>query len=81
MLTGDLPGARHWARQAIEVGAKCDPAALAIGWVAEARLAILDGDVQHGLALLGQAGMTTVSGDLDLLSTGVVYFELGPAAD
>ncbi len=27
MLTGDLPGARQWARQAIEVGSKCDPAA------------------------------------------------------
>src|SRR4051794_5786314 len=27
MLTGDAPGARHWARQAIDVGATCDPAA------------------------------------------------------
>jgi tetratricopeptide (TPR) repeat protein len=76
MLTGDLPGARQWARRAIEVGSKCDPAACAIGRVAEARLLILDGDVQQGLALLDQAGVTTVSGDLDPLSTGIVYCEL-----
>ena len=56
MLTGDLPGARPWAWRAIEVGSTCDPAARAIGQVAEARLRILDGDVPQGLALLGQAG-------------------------
>jgi tetratricopeptide (TPR) repeat protein len=76
MLTGDLPGARRWARLAIEVGSTCDPAASAIGRVAEARLLILDGDVQQGLALLDQAGVATVSGDLDPLSTGIVYCEL-----
>ncbi len=76
MLTGDMSGARQWALRAIEVGSKCDPAALAIGRVAEARLLILDGDVQHGLALLDEAGVATVSGDLDPLSTGVVYCEL-----
>jgi tetratricopeptide (TPR) repeat protein len=76
MLTGDLPGARPWARRAIEVGLRCDPAAGAIGQVAEARLRILDGDVQQGLALLDQAGVATVSGDLDPFSTGVVYCEL-----
>jgi tetratricopeptide (TPR) repeat protein len=76
MLTGDLPGARQWALRAIEVGSTCDPAACAIGRVAEARLLILDGDVQQGLALLDQAGVATVSGDLDPFSTGVVYCEL-----
>jgi tetratricopeptide (TPR) repeat protein len=76
MLTGDLPSARPWARQAVDVGSKWDPAACAIGRVAEARLLILDGEVQPGLAMLEQAGMATVSGDLDPLSTGVVYCEL-----
>ncbi|WP_219418999.1 hypothetical protein [Pseudonocardia nigra] len=76
MLIGDLPVARQWARQAIEVGSSCAPAASAIGRVAEARLLILDGDVRQGLALLDQAGVATVSGDLDPLSTGVVYCEL-----
>ena len=76
MLTGDLPGARRSARRAIEVGSVWDPAACALGRVAEARLLILDGDVQQGLALLDEAGVATVSGDLDPLSTGVVYCEL-----
>src|SRR5215216_3127215 len=76
MLTGDLPGARPWARRAIEVGSRCDPAAGAIGQVAEARLLILDGEVPQGLVLLDQAGVATVSGDLDPFSTGVVYCEL-----
>ena len=76
MLTGDLAGARPWARRAIEVGSRCDPAACAIGRVAEARLRIVDGDVQQGLALLDEAGVATVSGDLDPFSAGVVYCEL-----
>jgi tetratricopeptide (TPR) repeat protein len=76
LLTGDLDSARHSARRAIEVGSKCDPAAHAIGRVAEARLLILDGDVEQGLALLDEVGVATVSGDLDPLSTGVVYCEL-----
>jgi tetratricopeptide (TPR) repeat protein len=76
MLTGDLPGARQWARRAVEVGSKCDPAACAIGRVAEARLLILDGDVEHGLVLLDEAGVAAVSGGLDPFSTGVVYCEL-----
>jgi tetratricopeptide (TPR) repeat protein len=76
MLTGDLTGAHRWARQAIDVGARSAPAAAAIGRVAEARLLILDGDVQPGLALLDEAGAAAVSGDLDPLSTGIVYCEL-----
>ena len=44
--------------------------------MAEARLLILDGDVEQGLALLDEVGVATVSGDLDPLSTGVVYCEL-----
>src|ERR687893_1307415 len=76
MLTGDHRGARPWARRAIEGGSMCEPAGRAIGRVAEARLLILDGDVEHGLALLDDVGVATVGGDLDPLSTGVVYCEL-----
>jgi tetratricopeptide (TPR) repeat protein len=76
MLTGDLTAARHWAGQAVHVGSACDPAAAAIGRVAEARLLVLDGDIREGLALLDQAGVAAVSGDLDPLSTGIVYCEL-----
>jgi ATP/maltotriose-dependent transcriptional regulator MalT len=76
MLSGDLEGARSWARRAVEIGTACDPAAAAVGGVAEARLRILDGDVEQGLAMLDEAGATVMSGTLDPLSTGVVYCEL-----
>lgn len=76
LLSGDFQGARQWARQAIEVGAKCDPAAATIGRLAEARSLILDGDVSQGLGLFNEAGVAAVSGELDPLSTGVVYCEL-----
>lgn len=76
LLSGDFQSARQWARQAIEVGTKCDPAAAAIGRVAEARSFILDGDVSKGLGLLNEAAVVTVSGELDPLSTGIVYCEL-----
>jgi tetratricopeptide (TPR) repeat protein len=76
MLTGDVRGAREWARRAIEIGARCDPAAAAIGRVAEARSLILDGEVRQGLALLEEAGVATTSRELDPLSAGVVYCEL-----
>ena len=44
--------------------------------MAAARLRILDGDVEEGLALLDEVGVAAVSGDLDPLSTGLVYCEL-----
>jgi tetratricopeptide (TPR) repeat protein len=76
MLTGDLPGAREWSERAIELGSQSDAAACAVGRVAAARLRILSGDVEEGLALLDEAGVAAVSGDLDPLSTGLVYCEL-----
>jgi tetratricopeptide (TPR) repeat protein len=76
MLTGDLTDAHRWAQLAIEVGSRSAPAAAAIGRVGEARLLILDGDVQRGLALLDEAGAAALSGNLDPLSTGIVYCEL-----
>jgi tetratricopeptide (TPR) repeat protein len=76
MLTGDLQGARQWSERAIAVGSKCDAAACAVGQVAAARLRILDGDVEEGLALLDEVGVAAVSGGLDPLSTGLVYCEL-----
>jgi tetratricopeptide (TPR) repeat protein len=76
LLVGDLQKARGWARRAIDVGSRLDPAAAAIGRVAEARSLILAGEVQQGLVLLDEAGVATVSGELDPLSTGVVYCEL-----
>jgi tetratricopeptide (TPR) repeat protein len=76
LLSGDFRSARQWARQATEVGARCAPAAAAIGRVAEARSLILEGEVHHGLGLLDEAAVATVSGELDPFSTGIVYCEL-----
>jgi tetratricopeptide (TPR) repeat protein len=76
ILTGDLQGARQWSERAIEIGSACDAAACAVGRVAAARLRIFNGDVADGLALLDEVGVAAISGDLDPLSTGLVYCEL-----
>ena len=76
LLSGDFTSAREWARRAIDVGAVFDPAAAAIGRVAEARSLILQGDVSEGLGLLNDAATAMLIGDIDPLSTGVVYCEV-----
>ena len=76
LLSGDFESARHWARRAIEAGTGRDPAAAAIGRVAEARSLILQGDVTRGLALLNEAAAAAVAGELDPLWTGLVYCEV-----
>jgi tetratricopeptide (TPR) repeat protein len=76
LLSGDFQEARRWARKAIDTGTSCAPAAAAIGRVAEARSLILEGDVSNGLALLNEAALAAVSGDLDPLFTGIVYCEV-----
>jgi tetratricopeptide (TPR) repeat protein len=76
ILTGDVQGARRWSERAIEVGSQCDAAACAVGRVAAGRLRILEGDIADGLALLDEVGVVAISGDLDPLSTGLVYCEL-----
>lgn len=76
MLSGDAQGARVWARRAIEIGGAQDRAAAAIGRIAEARSLILVGEVKEGLALIEEAGIAAVSGEIDPLSTGVIYCEL-----
>src|SRR5919201_1702214 len=76
LLSGDSDSARRCCERAIEIGSRCDPAASAVGRVASARVRILDGDVAEGLALLEEAGVAAVSGELDPLLTGMVYCEL-----
>ena len=76
LLSGDFQQARVWARRAIETGARCAPAAAAIGRVAEARSLILEGDVGQGLDLLNEAALAATSGELEPLFTGIVYCEV-----
>ena len=76
LMLGDLDGALGWATRAIEVGSICNPAAAAIGRVAEAHAVILSGEVRHGLDLVDEAGVATISGELDATSAGMLYCEL-----
>jgi tetratricopeptide (TPR) repeat protein len=76
LLSGDFEAARQWAQRAIEIGTIHEPAAAAIGRVALARSMILDGDVQRGLALLDEAAVAALTGEIDPISTGMVYCEV-----
>jgi tetratricopeptide (TPR) repeat protein len=76
LMLGDLDGALAWADRAVEVGSICNPAAAAIGRVAEAHAVILAGEVRRGLDLVDEAGVATISGELDAMSTGMLYCEL-----
>src|SRR5215203_5628874 len=76
LLSGDFGRAREWARRAIDLAKGRVPAAAALGRIAEARSLILEGEVTRGLDLLNEAAVATMSGELDPLSTGVVYCEL-----
>ena len=76
LMRGDVHGAHGWASRAIAAGSICNPAAAAIGRVAEAHAVILSGDIRHGLDLVDEAGVATMSGELDATSTGMLYCEL-----
>ena len=76
LMMGDLRAAREWARRAIATGSNCNPAAAALGRVAEAHAVILAGEVRRGLDLVEEAAVATISGELDAISTGMVYCEL-----
>jgi tetratricopeptide (TPR) repeat protein len=76
LLSGDVGTAAEWARQAVDIGTPFDPAAAAIGRVAQARCQILAGNVQQGLKTLDEAGVAMLTGEIDPMSTGVVYCEV-----
>jgi hypothetical protein len=76
LLSGDIGPASEWARQAVDLGMRHDPAAAAIGRVGAARCLILAGNVREGLRALDEAGVAMLTGEIDPLSTGVVYCEV-----
>ncbi len=76
LLSGEIGAAAEWARQAVDVGSQFDAAAAAIGRVADARCQILAGNVQQGLKTLDEAGVAMLTGEIDPMSTGVVYCEV-----
>ena len=76
LMMGDVRAAGEWAGRAIATGSECNPAAAALGRVAQAHAVILAGEVRRGLDLAEEVGVATISGELDAISTGMVYCEL-----
>jgi tetratricopeptide (TPR) repeat protein len=80
-MCGDMEAAGTQSALAIELGGRLgvEPAVV-IGRVAGARVKIFEGHVDEGLALLDEVGALLMSGEVDPLTTGMMYCELICAA-
>jgi len=80
-MCGDMDGARVQSATAIELGERLgvEPAVV-IGRVCAARVKIFDGHMAEGLELLDEIGVLLMSGEVDPLTTGMMYCELICAA-
>jgi hypothetical protein len=80
-MCGDMAGAAEQAATAIELGERFDVVpAVVIGRTATGRIAVLHGDVEGGLDQLDEVAALLMSGDVDALTTGMMYCELICAA-
>jgi len=80
-MCGDLEEARRQSERAIAIGNEFDnPAAIVIGRTAAARITILSGRVDDGLAQLDELGALLMGGAVDPLTTGMMLCELVCAA-
>ena len=80
-MCGDPVGSRENAERAIRLGRELGvQPAVVIGQVAIARLRIADGEVDEGLAALDEVAALLMSGQVDPLTTGMMYCELICAA-
>lgn len=80
-MCGDMTSARLHADTAIELGRRLgNQSAEVIGRTAGARITILKGDVEEGLAQLDEVGMLLMSGQVDALTTGMMLCEVVCAA-
>ena len=78
---GDPEASRREARDAIRLGRELDVLpAVVIGQVATGRLLIADGEVEAGLRQLDEVAALLMSGEVDPLTTGIMYCELICAA-
>ena len=76
-MCGDMDAAGLEAATAIDLGERFGVLpAVVIGRVASARVEILAGHVDEGLALLDEIGALLMSGEVDPLTTGMMYCEL-----
>ncbi len=81
LFCGDPRGAAPLAREATEQGDRFGVGLAAVmGRAATARLRLLDGDVEGGLALLDEVGTRLMAGELDPLGTGMMLCEVICAA-
>lgn len=81
VMCGDPVGALAAAALAIDLGERLDvPAAVTIGRTATGRILIAEGRVAEGLDLLDEVAVQLMSGDVDPLTTGMMYCELICAA-
>jgi tetratricopeptide (TPR) repeat protein len=81
LFSGDLESSRALAAAAIELGNAHDVMpAVVVGSVAQARLLVLDGDVEAGLRALDDAGAQLLAGTVDPLTTGMMLCEVICAA-
>jgi tetratricopeptide (TPR) repeat protein len=77
MLAGDFTGGREWAQQAIDVGDRhAERGAAMFGRNVYARCLIFDGEVERGLGLLDDVAECLLTGELDPLTTGLLYCEV-----
>lgn len=80
-MSGDLATARGGAARAVELGVRHgNLAAEVIGRTAAARLTILEGDLEEGLAQLDEVAGILISGQVDPFTTGMMLCELVCAA-
>lgn len=80
-MSGDLDAAAEHAAVAIELGARWDVRpAVVIGQVALARVRILRGEFERGIGELDEVAVQLMSGEVDPLTTGMMYCELICAA-
>jgi hypothetical protein len=80
-MSGDPVGARQQSALAIELGTRLGVApAVVIGRVAAARLTIFEGQVVEGLEQLDEIATLLMSGEVDALTSGMMYCELICAA-
>jgi tetratricopeptide (TPR) repeat protein len=80
-FSGDLRAAKELVSDAVELGERFGVMpALAIGRTASGRIAILEGDVEEGLAQLEEVAAMLMSGEVDDLTTGMMFCEIVCAA-
>lgn len=81
LLRGDLDGAMEQATAALDIGTRVgDRNVQAIAAQIKGQVLVAKGHVEEGLALQDEATVAAVSGDLEPMTTGIVYCNVISAA-